>query len=320
MLKNGIILPGLLVIAATGCGGDGGDDLPTTAPRTVELVVEGEFTGAGGIAVSSDGADFWVLASDQDSQPGVFTVDVEAKSAEPLHVGDMFYPSDIAVSCNDETLFVGDMGAPAVDMGVTTEDGMAPPQAGGIHKISTGSGEITKLDTPGLSAVAGIVVSHDCSQLFVSGYTDEGIPGVFAVPFAGGGIDVIHKGEPLVGPTTIHSDADDVIWTMAHGSRTDEGEGALYAITLDGDVTPVAGGLAMGRIGGVSLVPGGVTAVIPVNGEGGRGMLITANTQTGAREVVETPDASFVTGTAAARSAPVMGLATDGGAIFKLGF
>src|SRR5262245_28206372 len=120
MLKNGIILPGLLVIAATGCGGGGSDDLPDTAPRTVELVVEGEFTNAGGIAVSSDGADFWVLASDVDSKPGVFTVDVEEKSAEPLHVGDMFYPSDIAVSCDDEALFVSDMGAPAVDMGVTT--------------------------------------------------------------------------------------------------------------------------------------------------------------------------------------------------------
>ena len=76
----------------------------------------------------------------------------------------------------------------------------------------------------------------------------------------------------------------------------------------------------MGRIGGVSLVPGGVTAVIPVNGEGGRGMLITANTETAEKAVMETPDATFVAGTAAARSAPVMGLATESGAIFKLGF
>jgi hypothetical protein len=107
---------------------------------------------------------------------------------------------------------------------------------------------------------------------------------------------------------------------MDHGARNDEGEGMLFAITLEGEISDVAGGLAMGRIGGVSLVPGGLTAVIPVNTEGGKGQLITANTETAEKKVVETPDAAFVTGTAAARSAPVMGLATESGAIFKLGF
>jgi len=319
MQKMGTILPGLLVIAALGCGGDGEDDLPDTAPRTVELVVEEEFTNAGGITVSSDGAEFWVLAT-KDGVPGVFTVDVEAKTTADLHLGDMFYPSDIAVSCDDETLYVSDLGAPAPDTGVTTEDAMPAAQAGGLWTVSTGGGDLARLEAKGISAAAGVVVSHDCKQLYVSGYTDDGIPAVFSLSTAGGEAKVIHEGDPLVSPTTLHADENDVLWVMAHGSRTEEGEGALFAITLEGKVTPVAGGLAMGRVGGVSLVPGGVTAVIPVNTEGGRGQLITANTKTGEKAVMETPDAAFVTGTAAARSAPVMGLATESGAIFKLGF
>jgi len=284
------------------------------------LVVEGEFSSAGGIAVSSDGAEFYVLATAPDGRPGVFTVDVEAKTDAELHLGDMFYPSDIAISCDDDMLFVSDMGAPAAETGVTTEDGTPPAQAGGIWTVSTASGALARLETSGISAAAGVVVSHDCKQLFVSGYTTEGVPAAFSLPLSGGTAKVIHQGDPLVSPTTLHSDEKDVLWVMAHGSRTDEGEGALFAITVEGDVTPVAGGLAMGRIGGVSTVPGGLTAVIPVNAEGGRGMLVTANTQTGERAVMETPNAAFVTGTAAARSAPVMGLATESGAIFQLGF
>ncbi|HET6585927.1 MAG TPA: hypothetical protein VFG69_20865 [Nannocystaceae bacterium] len=313
--------PGLLVLsAALGCGGGDGDGLPSSPPTTVELVVDEGFTNAGGIAVSSDGAEFYVLAFDPDGKQGVFTVDVAGKGSSPLHVGDMLYPSDIAISCDDLTLFVSDMGAPAEDLGASTEDAPQPAKPGGIYTIGTKGGELAQLASTGIGAAAGVVVSDDCSELFVSGFTTAGMPAVFALPLAGGEAKVIAQGEPFISPTTLHSDADDVIWMMDHGARNDEGQGMLFAVTLDGEVTPVAGALGMGRIGGVSLVPGGITAVIPVNDEGGRGSLVTANTKTGAKEVMETPDASFVTGTAAARSAPVMGLATESGAVFKLGF
>jgi hypothetical protein len=321
MQHNGKMMPGLLVFAAAlGCGGGGSDDLPSTPPTTVELVVDEGFTNAGGIAVSSDGAEFYVLAFDADGKQGVFTVDVEGKDVSPLHVGDMLYPSDVAISCDDSTLFISDMGAPAADVGVATDDAPQPAKPGGIYTVSTKGGELAQLPTTGIGAAAGVVVSDDCKALYVSGFTTEGVPAVFGLALAGGEAKVIAQGEPLASPTTLHSDASDVIWLMDHGGRNEEGQGVLFAITLEGDVTTVAGALGMGRIGGVSLVPGGVTAVIPVNDEGGKGSLVTANTKTGAKEIVETPDASFVTGTAAARNAPVMGLATESGAIFKLGF
>jgi DNA-binding beta-propeller fold protein YncE len=322
MQHKGTILPGLLLFAAvTGCGGGGGgDDLPNTPPTTVELVVDEAFTNAGGIAVSSDGEEFYVLATDADGKTGIFTVDVVAKTAAPLHVGDLLYPSDVAISCDDETLFVSDMGAPAAEYDIGGPEGPGAPKPGGIYTVSTGSGELAMLPTTGIGSAAGVVVSTDCASLFVSGFTPEGMPAVWKLATAGGAAEIVHSGAPLVSPTTLHVDADQVVWLMDHGARGDEGEGSLFAITPAGEVSSAASGLAMGRIGGVSLVPGGLTAVVPVNEEGGRGMLVTANTQTGAKDVMPTPDASFLTGTAAARSAPVMGLATESGAIFQLGF
>jgi sugar lactone lactonase YvrE len=302
-----------VVAASLGCSSGGNDSLPTDGPTTLERVADEGFTNAGSVAVSPDGETFYVLAYDADAQPTVFALDVASQTLEALHVGaPMLYPADVATSCDGETIYVADMGSAGMETSIGGGDKDAnAARAGGIYSMDTGGGAPSQIQATGISAAAGVVVSHDCSLLYVSGWTDAGAPAVFRVPLAGGAADVIHEGAPLVSPGGIHIDENDVIWQMDFAARGEEGEGSLFAITTAGEVTPALTGVAMGRVGGVSLVPGGITAVVPANDADGKAVLITANTENGAKEVTAQPDLQFPTGVAAARNAPVMAIATE---------
>lgn len=214
------------------------------------------------------------------------------------------------MSCDGETLFVADMGLGVPDSEVG--DPVEPlGQAGGIYKMSTADGSLARMDATGIGRAAGAVVSTDCETLYVTGWTEMFAPALFTVPTGGGAATVIHEGAPLVSPTGVHVDEANVAWVMDHGARNEGGEGLLFAITLGGDVSEVVGGLGMGRHGGVSLVPGGKTAVIPVRTDRGESQLVTANTETGDMQTVATPHIAHPTGTAAARNAPVMVVAGE---------
>lgn len=301
------------VAASLGCSSGGNDSLPTVGPTNVERVADEGFTNAGSVAVSPDGATFYILAYNDENKPTVFSLDVASESLETLHVGDpMLYPADVATSCDGETLFIADMGSAGMetDIGGGDKD-MNAARAGGIYRLDSEGGVASPVNATGIAAAAGVVVSHDCGSLYVSGWTDAGAPAVFRVPVAGGSADVIHEGAPLVSPGGIHIDENDVIWQMDFAARGEEGEGSLFAITTSGDVTPALTGIGMGRVGGVSLVPGGITAVVPANDADGKAVLITANTENGAKEITAQPDLQFPTGVAAARNAPVMAIATE---------
>ena len=301
------------VAATLGCSSGGNDSLPTNGPTTLERIADEGFTNAGSVAVSPDGTTFYVLAYDDEKKPTVFGLDVASQSLEVLHAGEpMLYPADVATSCDGETLFVADMGSAGAETEVGGGDkDVNAARPGGIYRLDAEGGAPSVVNASGISAAAGVVVSHDCGSLFVSGWTDAGAPAVFRVPIAGGSADVIHEGAPLVSPGGIHIDENEVIWQMDFAARGDEGEGSLFAITQAGDVTLAASGVGMGRVGGVSLVPGGLTAVVPGTDADGKAQLITANTENGAKEVIAQPDLQYPTGVAAARNAPVMAIATE---------
>jgi hypothetical protein len=305
------ITTGLFALAAIAGCSQGPSGLPTSAPTKVELVTDTGFRQAGAVESSPDGAIFYVAAYDDMGRPAVFSVDVATADVAPLHAGEPFlYPADLAMSCDGSQLFVADtgMGVPDSEIGDPTE---ALGQAGGVHVLATADGTLSRLDTTGIARAAGVVVSVDCETLYVAGWTDADVPAVFTVPVAGGAATVVYEGDPLSSPTGIHVDADSVAWVMDHAARNDSGEGLLFAVAPDGTIGEVVGGLGMGRHGGVSLVPGGTTAVIPVVNDDGETELVTANTETGAVEIVPVPDLAHPTGVAAARNAPVMVVAGE---------
>lgn len=306
------IMPGLLALAVVaGCNSDADQGLPTTAPTKVELITDSGFRHAGAVESSPDGDIFYAAAFDEEDRPGIFSITVERGTVSALHVGEpLLYPSDLAMSCDGRSLFVADMGlgVPDSEIGDPVE---ALGQAGGIHVLSTGDGSLSRLEATGIARAAGAVVSSDCETLFVTGWTEMFAPALFTVPVGGGRATVIHEGAPLVSPTGVHVDEANVAWVMDHGARNDSGEGLLFAIDLEGKVSEVAGGLGMGRHGGVSLVPGGTTAVIPVRTDRGESQLVTANTESGEMQTLATPHIAHPTGTAAARNAPVMVVAGE---------
>lgn len=303
-----------MILLGVGCGSSEGSDLPTSPPTEVKKLTDEGLTNIGGVESSPDGQTFYALAFEPETMlPGVFEIETETGKSDALFVGDpLLYPSDIAVSCDGSRLFVSDMGlgTSSDEFGDITDASMS---LGGIHKIATDSGDRSDFEATGIARAGGIVLSTDCMTLYVTGWTDMGAPALFTVPVGGGKATIVHEGAPLRSPTGVHVDANDVAWVMDHLARGKDGEGMLFAITTDGDVSEVVSGLGMGRHGGVSLTPGGVTAVIPVKDEFDNSMLITANTETLEAQVMETPDIPHPTGVAAARNAPVMVVAGEYG-------
>lgn len=306
------VLPTVALGLSLGCGVNVADLLPKTPPTKVEPLTSDGLHNIGGVASSPDGETFYALAFDDDNNPGVFRAKASDGAVEPLYVGEpLLYPSDIAVSCDGTRVFVSDMGLGS-SMSEFGED--LTEAAGGVHVINTDSGELASFSAEGISRAAGLIVSTDCKTLFVTGYSDMGMPALFTVPVEGGSVSTIAEGSPLVSPTGVHVDENNIAWVMDHLARGDGGEGMLFAIDLDGNVSEVVSGLGMGRHGGVSLVPGGTTAVIPVRNDlTGESTLITANTETLDVEIIDTPDIAHPTGVAAAREAPVMVVAGEYG-------
>ncbi|MBC8074033.1 MAG: hypothetical protein IAG13_37280 [Deltaproteobacteria bacterium] len=302
-----------VIATALGCGSDGGGTLPDSAPTTLERVADQGFNNAGAIAVSPDGETFYVAAYDEAQIPGVFAVDVHAKVVDAIHLGaPLLYPSDVATSCDGNTLFIADMGIAPTEYDIGGGDKAMPTQEkGGLYTLDPDGGTPAQLQASGLSRASGVVVSDDCKNLFVSGWTDAGAPAVFIMPTTGGAARVLHEGEPLRSPTGIHVDASNVAWVMDHAARGEQGEGSLFAIDQGGKVTSVASGIGMGRHGGVSLAPGGRTAVIPASNGEGKAFLITADTGSGEQKIIDAPELQQPTGIAAARNAPVMAVATE---------
>ena len=295
-------------------GSSGGEpnELPDDAPTVIELLADSGFSDASAIAAAPDGSEFYFAAYDASGAPGIFVVDL-AGEVRPLHVGaPLAYPSDVTVTCDGSTLLVSDIGgASNIDATQAFEEG-TDEFLGGIFSLSVEGGDPQPFAATGVARAAGVIVSVDCEYLYISGYTEDGTAAVFTAPVEGGATTVLHQGAPLVAPTGIHVDADDVAWVMDHHARSASGaEGLLFAIDDCGAVTEVVAGLGMGRHGGVSLAPGGVTAIIPVSDDLGGARLVTANTEDGGMGRIPTAEILEPSGIAAARNAPVMVIAAE---------
>ncbi|MGH1344950.1 MAG: hypothetical protein ACRBN8_25550 [Nannocystales bacterium] len=295
-----------------GSTGEEPGGLPDSAPAVIELLADSGFSDASAIAAAPDGSEFYFAAYDDAGLPGIFKVDL-AGTVEALHVGEpLAYPSDITVTCDGSTLLVSDIGgASTIDPTQAFEE--TPAEIlGGIFSLSPDGGTPAEFAAEGVGRAAGVIVSVDCEDVYISGYTMDGVAAVFRAPVAGGAATTIHEGAPLVAPTGIHVDASNVAWVMDHYARSGSGaEGLLFAIDDNGEVEEVVAGLGMGRHGGVSLAPGGVTAIIPVSDDIGGSRLVTANTEDGGLENVPTAEILEPSGVAAARNAPVMGIAAE---------
>lgn len=313
-----------MAIAATACGSDGGSATPDidagdtgitpTAPTNVTMVTTGGFDGPMDAVSSPDGETFYFTAHDTtgslegESTAAIFKVASAGGQATILVGGEPLEdPSGMVISCDGSTLYVSDLGSQSDE----AEDGDSP-----IYTVATAGGELVAFAATGVGEAAGLAMSTDCSTVYVSGYKPDGAPAVFTVPSSGGAATILKEGAPLVSPSGVHVDADNIAWVMDH--QNDAEGGALFSITPDGTTATVATNLIISEPAGVSLVAGGRIAVIPTRDEDGGGLLMTIDTVSGDETVVEVPDMVEPAGIRTATQASVMAVVdADGDTIYR---
>jgi DNA-binding beta-propeller fold protein YncE len=303
MAKTVLVALTAAPLALIGCGSD---ELPSSPPTTITKVASGGFTAPTDAVASPDGKTFYFAARDELNEPAIFRVSSEPGStAEVMAVGaPLDMPINLVLSCDGETLYIADLGS----------------ELGSVLSLPTKlGGAVSDLGASGIVRPGGLAMAKDCKTLFASGRTDIGEPALFAIPAAGGSAEVVYKGDPLVSPTGLFIDNDNVTWLLDHRAHGDSGEGVLFAIPRDGSAaTPVISNLRMGTPGGVSLTAGGGTAVMPTRDESGNAQLTSVNIKTGEMAQLTAPDMIDPAGLRTAREAGVFAVVdSEGGAIYR---
>jgi hypothetical protein len=178
---------------------------------------------------------------------------------------------------------------------------------------------VAALGATGIVRPGGLAMAKDCATLYATGRTEAGEPAIFSMPAAGGAASVVYKGDPLVAPSGLHIDNDNVVWGMDNRAHGDNGEGVLFAIPADGSAaTPVISNLRMGTPGGVSLTAGGGTAVMPTRDADGNAQLTSVNIKTGEIAQLAAPTMIDPAGLRTARKAGVFAVVDqEGNAILR---
>jgi hypothetical protein len=331
MHRHGIVLSLLLLAALPACGDDGGSPPqsdagppPPEAPTSVNLVVDGDEAGFESpldAVASPDGATFYFSATasgevmESDSRATIYRVPSAGGEVEVLHQGaPLREPTGLLMSCDGATLYIADIGFTAGDE--APEDDGNPPAT--IYTLDIASGALSALEAGGIGEAASLALAKDCETLYATGYTPDRTPAVFSLSPEGGPATVVKSGDPLVSPSGVYIDADKVLWVMDH--QPDEGmNGKLFAITQDGETTEVIAELRLSEPAGVSLVAGGVIAVIPTRDENDVTQLITVNTENNESTTISAPEIVEPSGIRTAINAPIMVLVdADGHAIYRV--
>ena len=303
MAKQGLVAVLSAPIALAACHSSTG--LPTDPPKQVSQVATGGFQSPTDAVASPDGGEFYFAAWDMNGVASIFSTSSKPGSTpsaiasdEPLEV-----PIGLVMSCDGSTLYIADMGG----------------ESGAILSLSTMGGTPTDLGATSIVRPGGLAMSHDCKTLYATGMTADLQPALFTMPVAGGAASIVWMGPPLVSPTGVHVDEKGVAWVMDHLAPGQNGDGVLFAIPSDGSAAnEVVSDLRIGTPGGVSLVAGGGTAVIPTKDHDGNSQLTSVVIATGAISHLATPDLLDPAGLRTARQAGVFALVdSEGGAIYR---
>jgi DNA-binding beta-propeller fold protein YncE len=254
---------------------------------------------------SPDGSEFYFAAWDMNGVASIFATSSKPGSTPSALASDqpLEVPIGLVLSCDGSTLYIADMGG----------------ESGAILSLATAGGTASDLGATGIVRPGGLAMSHDCKTLVATGMTADLQPALFTISTSGGAASVVWMGAPLVSPTGVHIDDKGVAWVMDHLAAGQNGEGVLFAIPSDGSAaTEVVSDLRMGTPGGVSLVAGGGTAVIPTLDHDGHSQLTSVNIASGAIAHLATPDLLDPAGLRTARQAGVFALVdSEGGAIYR---
>ena len=328
MHRTGITLS-LLLAGLPACGGDDGPDpeqVTPTPPTQVALVTSGadaSFETPMDAVASPDGATFYFSAFttdgavDPNTRATIYGVPSAGGQVQTLYQGaPLQEPTGLLMSCDGETLYIADIGRSSDELDAEEEG--TTEQRSTIYTLDVASNQLSTLAASGVGEAASLALSKDCSRLYVTGYTEDGAPALFQLPPAGGAATVVKSGAPLVSPSGVYVDADEVAWVMDHQPENGAG-GLLFAIAEDGTTTPVIDKLLISEPAGVSLISAGKIAVIPTRDLDDNSQLLTVHTDTAEMTLIETPSLIEPAGIRTAIDAPIMALVdADGNAIYRV--
>lgn len=223
-----------LLCAVGGCGSTVG-----FAAEPAASSAAGGFTNPRDTVPNSDGSTFYFTATTSGGQPGVYMVtSTGGAMAVQLTAGaPLVAPNGLAISSDDKTLYISDTSA-------------------GLFKLATGGG------TPQL--IAGTDQHHprgmDVAQsggseviFFTGDDPGSGQGGVFTVSPAGGAINTVAKGAPLLTPVGIVVAKDGTVYVSNPlAFAVNAPAGGLFQIVA-GKPAQLIGGLRLGYPAGLAL-------------------------------------------------------------------
>jgi len=206
---------------------------------------------------SPDGSQVYFLAfasvTDADGLettrvPAVYRA-VPGGAAVKLHEGPpLLSPFGITISDDGQTLFLADSSADQDD----SEDG-AERSDGRVFAMPVMGGTPTALaGTEGLRPT-GLEASGDA--LYVTG-VKAGVPGLYRTGLAGGGLQAVATGTPLLDPGGVAVTREGDAYVVDTGSEGAEGVAlaSVVKVSRDGKIEVVADGLTVGHPAGIALV------------------------------------------------------------------
>jgi len=228
----------LAALAVAACGSNG---MATTAQFSLGKVhaisTTADVSAPYDAAPSADGQTIYFTASGTQGA-AVYKAAASGGKAAVLFAGaPLVFPSALAITEDDKTLFVSDPAA---------EQDTGP--LGGIYAVALPSGAPALVAGSSGFLAAGLAVAG--AKLYVAGTSPDGVAGLYAADVAGGSLAAVATGPAFADPSGIAVRSADEIYVA------DGGNGSARIVRVaGGKSTVVLSDLAVGYPAGLALSP-----------------------------------------------------------------
>lgn len=197
--------------------------------------------------LTATGSTTFFLARDAQRQPTLFRMMVggASPSAVTLSGVRLTFPTGLAISADDATIYIADQAA---DRGV-----MGLGEMGALLAVSAEGGAATAISIGTLQRPRAVAVHGTPPQLTFLAFNEEGAPVLARVPAVGGTATALVTGAPLVDPSALTVASDGTVYvTDARGAGPYAGT-VLRVPSAGGTPTVLYRRARMGSPAGIAL-------------------------------------------------------------------